>query len=119
MMQTSSNETKEQGKGTSERDHSDVSSNDSCNHEAAPEDIWETVEIDSLKDGFSWSKYVTTVTLPDKWITVEEDYIPTNSDIDDNYVVARCNYLGVETTPEEKKRLKESCSPINRPSALH
>lgn len=67
----------------------------------------ELVEVPFLKKGFPFKKYVTTVTKADKWIAVEENYIPTSTGITDKYVKARCQFLGLELTQENKKNIKD------------
>lgn len=37
------------------------------------------VDVAYLNQGFSWKKYVPTVTKADKWITVQENYISTST----------------------------------------
>jgi hypothetical protein len=78
------------------------SSDYGANRPVDPNDDGELLEIDGMKKGFSFSKYVDTVTKDDKWIEVSEDYIPTSGDVKDCYVVARCNYLGLELTLANK-----------------
>jgi hypothetical protein len=80
----------------------DDSSAGGANRPVDPDDDGELLEIDALKKGYSFSKYVNTVTKEDKWIDVSEDYIPTSGDVQESYVVARCNYLGLELTQANK-----------------
>lgn len=80
----------------------DDSSDDEGSWPVDPNDDGEVIQIDYMKKGYSFSKFIDTVTSDDKWIDVGEDYIPTSGDVRESFVVARCDYLGLELTQENK-----------------
>lgn len=66
------------------------------------------IKIDILKNGYDWSKLLTTsYETEDTKLTVTADYLPSTGDIKEKYIVERCNFLKMELTNENKEMVKD------------
>jgi hypothetical protein len=74
-------------------------------HEPSVQDKGEVITIPFLKNRYDWGKFVTTTSAPD--ISVTPDYMPPGGLIEDSYVVARCKYLKMELTSENKVTVRD------------
>lgn len=59
-----------------------------------------------LQNGYDWEKLVTTA-RSDSVTTVDPQYLPHNGPVLEKHVVARCKYLSLELTHENKEKVRD------------
>jgi hypothetical protein len=94
----------------SEGDVSNTSYNDHSGHgdngtQGTDVEDGESVVIPFLSNGYDWKRFVTTTSEPNMYVT--PDYIPEVGPITEEYVVARCTYLKMELTADNKEQIKD------------